>query len=327
MIDWLDELNRVLIATGQLRDGKGTARLASVIDLCKSTVIEGRKPDHEKSIEFARMLGMLTQTDNAISITEHGDTFLAFNRDSNYELSSEQKGFLMRSCFLHGRLRTETREVLLAFSPRIDNSDQLSWSVTDSSSFEALAWLPIHLEQLGLLDRTPDGWNVNAAFTATVSAFLGEGAGWSEEQLREYLQEKQAVGAIAENLMLEAESQRLKQAGHVLEATCVRNISKVRVNAGYDLESFDARAADLNYNRFIEVKGARTKKVRFFWSDNEMSIARKFGPRYWIYFQGGIDPRSGKASVQPRLFQDPARTLLGDPKFTKTPQGVIVEGA
>lgn len=326
MIDWLDELNRVLLATSQLQDGKGPARFASVIELCKSTVIEGRKPDHEKSMEFAGHLGMLRHAADGVSLTDQGQAFLGFNPDSRYELSFEQKGFLMRACFLHGSQRSHTREVLLAFAPRIDNADQLSWSATDSSPFDAPPWLPIHLEQLGLLERTADGWNVKAEFTATVSAFLEEGEGWSEEKFREYLEEKQAVGAIAESLMLDAESSRLRKAGHTLEATCVRNISKVRVNAGYDLESFDAKASDLNFNRFIEVKGARTKKVRFFWSENEMAVAKRLGTRYWIYFQGGIDTRTKTASVQPRLFQDPVNKLLADSRFSKTPQGVIIEG-
>lgn len=326
MIDWLDELNRVMLAASQLHHAGGPARQSAVLELCRSTVIEGRKPDHEKSADFACLLGMLHKTGDSLALTEHGQAFLGLNSDSRYELSVEQKGFLMRSCFLHGNLRENTREFLIAFSPRIDNPEQLSWSGTDSSPLKAPAWIPLHLEQVGLLERTPDGWNVHLEFTATVSAFLSEGKGWSEESLRQHLEEKLAVGALAEALMLQIETQRLRKAGHSLEATCVRNISKVRVSAGYDLESFDAKKTDLNYDRFIEVKGARSKKLKFFWSENEMQTAKRLGRQYWIYFQGGIDAQSKTASEPPRLFQDPINTLLTDSKFSKTPQGLIVEG-
>ena len=87
--------------------------------------------------------------------------------------------------------------------------------------------------------------------------------------------------------------------GHAVEAHCVRRISNVRVNAGYDIESFDGPSPPVAYDRFIEVKGAKSDKLRFFWSDNEIKVAKKLGKRYWIYFQGSVDVKNGVARDEP----------------------------
>src|SRR5262249_40770270 len=155
------------------------------------------------------------------------------------------------------------------------------WSEFDDTPLEGDGWLIGHLVQLGLLAPTEAGLVVNGEFAKTVAAFLEEGKGWTEEQFQSYFQEKQEIGDIAEDLTVTFDRHRLREPGHTVEAACVRRISRLRVNAGYDVESYDAASADVNYDRFIEVKGGRAIKLRFFWSENEMQIARKLGPNYW----------------------------------------------
>jgi hypothetical protein len=178
---------------------------------------------------------------------------------------------------------------------------------------------------LGLLEPRDDGWEVRADYTGTVAEFLAEGVGWSEEKFREVLKEKEEVGKLGENLVKAFEMRRLMKMGYAVEARCVRRISNVRVNAGYDIESFDSSSPTVAYNRFIEVKGARGREMRFFWTDNEIKIATKLGKRYWIYFQGAIDVKKGTARNEPILLHDPVNSILGNANFKTTPQGLIVE--
>ena len=83
----------------------------------------------------------------------------------------------------------------------------------DSSPFPD-EWTVNHLSQLGLVTRRTDGWEVSAEYTKTVSSFLDEGEGWSEEKFREYLKEKEEVGKLGEVLVKEFERQRLLSLGH-----------------------------------------------------------------------------------------------------------------
>lgn len=323
MIDKLAELNRVLLAVNELRDADGAANVDAVIEHCKGTVIEARIPKHEVSISFAEQVGLLVTDGALIRLTSDGAGFIEFNPTGQYDLSDEQKRVLLRTCYLHGPLREQARNILKEFSPALEG-DALRWSLYDSSPFPD-EWTAEHLSQLGLLQRHEDGWEVTADYTRTVVIFLEEGEGWSEEKFREYLKEKEEVGKLGENLVRVFEMRRLEKMGHAVEARCVRRISGLRVNAGYDIESFDSSSPTVVYDRFIEVKGARGRQMRFFWSENEIQVAKRLGGRYWIYFQGAIDAANGVARDEPVMLHDPAKSILQGGQFKTTPQGLIVE--
>lgn len=323
MIEKLAELNRVLVAVNELRDADGVATIEMVIEYCKGTVIEARIPEHRLSIEFAGQIGLLLINGNAIRLTEEGLGLIELNPSSQYDLSEEQKRVLLRTCYLHGALREDAMVVLKLFSSGL-GTDMFRWSPYDSPPLPN-EWTVEHLSQLDLLQRRDDGWEVRADYTKTVAEFLGEGAGWSEESFREYLREKEEVGKLGENLVKAYEVHRLMDLGHSVEARCVRRISNLRVNAGYDIESFDSSSPAMAYDRFIEVKSARSRQMKFFWSENEIKIATKLGKRYWIYFQGGIDVSKGIARDEPIMLHDPVNSILKSAQFKTTPQGLIVE--
>lgn len=298
----------------------------AVIRHCEGTVIEGRMPDHEASIEYAAQIGLLEIRGKHVSITEEGSAFLELNPGKLYDLSDGQKRFLLRACYLHGPFREDCLKVLSNFSASYSKGTY-RWSWVDSPALEGGEFLLEQLRELGLVAREEYWYEVNAEFVDTIATFLAEGKGFTEERFLEYLREKEEIGKIAESLVLESEAQRLRKAGHVAEAMSIRSISRLRVNAGYDIESFDGRSLGVSYDRFIEVKGAKGSKVHFFWSDNEIKVAEELGNKYWIYFQGGIDVDSMKAKNKLLTFQDPVETILNDAKFTKTPHGIIIEAA
>jgi len=325
MIEKLAELNRVLLAINELGDADGTASIDAVIEHCKGTVIEARMPKHEISISFAEQIGMLVTNGREIRLTEEGAGFIELNPVSQYDLSEEQKRVLLRTCYLHGPLREQARNILREFSPAL-GGDALRWSLYDSSPFQD-EWAAEHMSEMGLLQRREDGWEVSADYTRTVAVFLEEGEGWSEEKLKEYLKEKEEVGKLGENLVKTFEMRRLTNRGHAVEARCVRRISNLRVNAGYDIESFDGPSLTVAYDRFIEVKGSKGRQMRFFWSENEIRVAKRLGERYWIYFQGAINVEKGIAHNEPIMLRDPATTILLGGQFKTTPHGLIVESA
>ena len=324
MISKVDELNRVLIAAVNIGGFDAPVPTEIVIEQCSSTVIEGRMPNHEQTISFSHQLGFVERTGDKLVVTHSGKSLLDLNPGRHYDLSDEQKKVILRTCYLHGPLRSATYRLLHAFSPAY-REETFRWSDADNAPLGTEPWLTDHLLQLGLLSGDERSLIVRSEYAKTIAVFLEEGKGWSEEQFQEYLREKQEIGDLAETLVLNFERQRLDSLGCVVEPKCVRRISKVMVNAGYDIESYDSFSEDVNYDRFIEVKGSRAANLRFFWTRNEMEVAKELGAQYWIYFQGGVDAKQGIAKNKPLMFQNPLEGLFNDEIFTKNPQGLIVE--
>ncbi len=55
----------------------------------------------------------------------------------------------------------------------------------------------------------------------------------------------------------------------------MRRISTLDAGAGFDIESFDGTSDDVSPNRFIEVKATTGDEIRFYWSSNEMNVAKR----------------------------------------------------
>jgi hypothetical protein len=323
--DSASELNRILLAVNALKDNKKSAYVRAVVRSCRETVIDSTLPNHDSNIAFTTQLGFLSRKNKKVALTPEGESFLEFNPDGLYELTEDQKRLLLRNCYLHGALRTVTFRVMKRFSAQYEKANTFRWSPYDGDPMGEDEWMLRHLEELGLISQQRHYFEVQAEYVTTVGSFLSEGKGWSEEELREYLEQKKEVGDVAEDLILTFEIDRLRKLGCEVECRCVRRISKVRVNAGYDLESFNGKSKDLNFDRVIEVKGSAEKGLRFFWSNNEIEVAKSLGDKYWIYYLGGVNRKAKAATEKPIQIQNPVKAILEKKDFKTTPQGVIVE--
>lgn len=319
------ELNRILIALNEVMEEDGMADYSNVLKQCESIVIDGRLPDTKLSVDFALAIALIQKKGRKLILTDNGRYFLELNPEKLFELSSEQKRLLIRICYLHGFFRSTTLELLKSFVPYYEENT-FKLSIADSHLTEEHKTIVEHLVQLQLLVRIDVTLEVNSQYVDTVASFISEGKGWSEESAEKYYKERKEVGDIAEKLILEFEKNRLKKMGCGVESVSIRQVSKLRVNAGYDIDSFNGKTPNLNYDRFIEVKGAKDSKFKIYWTDNEIRIAKKLANKYWIYFQGGIDTKTKTAKNTPILIQNPAELILKSPDFTKTPQGIIIEG-
>lgn len=327
MIARLAELNRVLIVLHELKDQRGRTRVGAVVRQCASTAIEGQLPDHEQTIAFAQQIGFLERHGESLTLTEAGAVFLSFNAQSAYDLTVDQQRLLIRTVYLSGVFRRDVLSVVRAFAPAFSR-ETYRWSPIDGAPLEGDGERILgHLRELGAVVHEGGAFEIAAAYVDAVAALIAEGKGWTEEAFEEFLRERREVGNLAEDLVLRLEQERLRAAGCEVEAQCVRRVSKLKVDAGYDIESFHATSRGLHYDRFIEVKGSKGAEVRFIWSENERKVAEELGARYWIYFQGGIDVKAAKARNKVLTFQDPVTSILRDARFTVTQHDVIVRGA
>ena len=106
----------------------------------------------------------------------------------------------------------------------------------------------------------------------------------SEEDLYKILEIQRRIGKEAEEATVEWERKRLRDLGvkeSVLDRICRK--SKIEVDAGYDIDSFDNAKIGMNFDRFIEVKATTGGNPEFYWSENEIEKAKELGDRYFIY--------------------------------------------
>lgn len=324
MIQHIAELNRVLIAVNTLLfDGKGVKK-SEVVKICESYSIEGRFPDHDQTLQFSVLLGFLMPNGKTkVDLTEQGQIFLSFNPSQIYDLLDDQKEYLIRGFFLDGVFQKRVKQCLRCFEES-EEKETFIWSEIDGKPFGSDFWIVSHLEQLDMVIKVKGGYQVKKQYAQTVATFINEPKGYSEAELLKWLEEKKILGNAAEKLVFEFEKDRLTHLGYIVEAKCVKAVGKLKTNAGYDIESFNGKSKGMLFDRFIEVKGSGDPKLRFVWSQNEISIAKKLGDKYWIYYQGGIDKKTGTSSYKPIMIQDPFNSLDNDLRFTQTPNGMIV---
>lgn len=325
MIPRVEELNHLLAVVKLLNGAESDIPIEFVIEQCRGTVYGGLLPDHQQTLNFATYLGLLQTTDSRTQLSESGTTFLALNREQTYDLTDAQVRYLVRKHYLDGALKVVCRELFEAFS--LSHEDGLyRWSELDGPDLAVASWIVEHLCQLGVLERVKGGLQTALTYAELVSAFIDEPKGMSLDQLKELLKEKDDVGYVAERLVMEFEQNRLNEIGCNVEASCIRKISGIRVNAGYDIESFDAASEAMVFDRFIEVKGSRGSELRFFWTENELSIAKTLRDRYWIYFQGGINLASSSSKLVPILIQNPCEAIFKNENIQVMSHGLFVHG-
>ncbi len=91
--------------------------------------------------------------------------------------------------------------------------------------------------------------------------------------------ERDELGLMAEKAVVKYEKERLggKHAGEV-DHVATRNAA-----AGYDIRSITIEEGNRILPRYIEVKAVSPLSTRFFWTPNEISVARVLGRSYYLY--------------------------------------------
>jgi hypothetical protein len=324
MISNLNEVNRVLLALRQLSEDADQIPYSTLHEYLKGEVLAGRNPDFEPILDFAKHLDLISLHGRIVRLTNLGSECIDANPSDIYELQAPQCALLFRKCYLDGALRKAMKEFVKKLSPDAA-SGEIMWSAIDSEPLGEIEWLRDHLVQLGVLTATEHLFRVAPDYKETVSQFLDGGGDFTEQQMEISLREKRLLGSIAESFVFNFEKKRLLSLGHKLESACVQQISKLRVNAGFDVSSFDGASKGLAHNRFIEVKGSGKTTVRFVWTRNEMQKASDLGDKYWIYFVGGIERNNNLVTREPVMLQNP-HAILKPNDFRVQPEGMLVEG-
>lgn len=95
--------------------------------------------------------------------------------------------------------------------------------------------------------------------------------------------DKDEIGLMAEDAVIEFEIARLTDIP--IEKSEIEHTSQKNVLAGYDIKSFENHLDENSsrIERYIEVKAVSVQDYKFFWSKNEIEIAKIFGEKYFLY--------------------------------------------
>jgi hypothetical protein len=137
-----------------------------------------------------------------------------------------------------------------------------------------------------------------------------------EKQLEREQEDLKKIGTFAEKVVEKEEKKELEKAGLYEEARRVKIISSEDAKAGYDIESFGKEGEERGKQIFIEVKSSANLQTNFFWTENEVTVARKEGEKYWLYFVRGVDWEK-KTWLPPIQKIKNAMKIFEDPQFNK----------
>lgn len=129
----------------------------------------------------------------------------------------------------------------------------------------------------------------------------------SPNAIAKKLSQRNELGNAAENAVLEYERKRVGP-----ELACeVKHLAPSHPAAGYDIRSVTVGDRPASEPRYIEVKAVSSDTPCFFWSRNEVEVAKVLGPFYYLYLvpvraQGDFD------IARMIVISNPRSAVLGD---------------
>lgn len=138
------------------------------------------------------------------------------------------------------------------------------------------------------------------------------------KQLRSRLEADAIAGAKAESFVLKYERCRIRNP--VLQRQ-IKQISEIDVRAGYDIISYENDESTF-YNRFIEVK-AIPQRPSFFWSKNELEVAKLQGEKYFLYL---VDlSKVEDEGYCPQIISNPAQSIMKSLDWLVEPESYHIQ--
>lgn len=131
----------------------------------------------------------------------------------------------------------------------------------------------------------------------------------SPNQLHSIQAQQQENGLLGERYVYDYEIIRTKR------DSGIEWVANYDTAAGFDIMSFETETSTL-HDRFIEVKAFSGKTPYFYWSINEMNVAKTKGGRYFLYLVNLDEVNNPKYS--PIIIKNPVIEVLNNNEWNKT---------
>jgi len=303
----LNFFNKVLIAFEDLSPDGTDCFVDSLIDHCKSVAFGGIRGEYESILDHCKYCGLISVRNNKINLSTLGHRFLKANSERYFEITEAQKQLIAERIVFKGAWSQNARELFEHFN--VNHSNFIYEYSTIDTVLPVNQNSTIHLFKfLGIINEDEFIIKVDKKYSGLVYELIADRKVLSEQQLEKILLENRKLGVQAENAVVEFEKKRLNKLGKSFQAEFVKRISPFNTAAGYDIESFDGITDDIFPNRFIEVKATQQDEIRFYWSSNEMKVAKKKKNSYWIYMMKEFNEASPSDTI-PIMIQNPENQI------------------
>jgi len=303
----LNFFNKVLISLSELTPVGDSCAIDSLINQCKSTVFGGRRGEYDSVLSHCEYTGLVKIKNKKVIISTLGQKFLNANRERYFEINESQKQLISERIVFLGAWSHHARELFNSFSLN-QITETYEASILDTSLSKNQNASIHFFTYLGILQEDKFVIKVEKKYSELVYQLTADGKAISEQQLEKILMENRKLGAKAENIVVEFEKRRLIKLGKPAQAELVKRISTINTAAGYDVESFDGTTDEIFPNRFIEVKATTGDLLHFYWSINEMNVAKKKKNLYWIYMMTSFKEDKPYDTI-PILIQNPGHNI------------------
>jgi len=259
--------------------------------------------NYPNQIKFCEKIGLIKKENRYFHLTDSGKEFydiIPLEPGSNVgtklvgNKTAEQKQFFQK------KIEKGMLEMYYADSIVDENFDEGDIKLTfQKSEFEKIdKELSEFLVDVGFVNEQTNSYEVVESGNRIIASKTRK-TKITDYQFEKRLAKERKIGRIAENMTVEREKERVSKKFPGLE-TGIKRVSddkKYGISAGYDVISYNGEKITIKHDRFIEVKGTSGSKPIFFWSENEISVAKNLGEQYWLYVwinvkeEGGVMPK------------------------------------
>lgn len=251
-----------------------------VEDCVKRTPHIGENKSFDTILSYCKGLNIIKENEDRLTITAIGEKIISLmpvvDNAMKIDPNIHQREFVI-GLFTKTEFKKSLKQIF--DSVKKDYTKKPTVFYFNKNQFHVHGDEIIFLLELGFIVEKNSRYEIaeiyNSIFVSCITNF-------TKEELLELQKAQDKVGKRGEELSIEWEKNRLKDAGREDLAILVADVSD-DLTLGYDIESFNENNEDYRFDKKIEVKASSTEK-RFFWSENEVKSAEKFGDNFWVYF-------------------------------------------
>jgi hypothetical protein len=226
------------------------------------------------------------------------------NGNAYSDENSEQMNFLKEEFWNTEKILDDFKKMLKYFFEYNSHADMKCVIMIKTSTGEittppsndklfADRFTEAYLEEIGIFERKDEINNRTGDvetvlycknFAKEVSKIRNNVKEVTEEELAKKIAENKEIGNEGEEEVLKTEREKFREEGRIDLSMTIKQESVTNAYAGYDIKSYEDKNSKLiEYDKLIEVKTTRSTSPRFFWSSNEIKVAKREGEKYWIY--------------------------------------------
>lgn len=301
------ELANVCAIFPSLRTGHISSRnLKKIVQ--DSILIDSNNPA-EIIIEESLNSGLLNFKSGLFLLTKKGKIISKRHTNPGCQLSDQTKEAFIKNVFLD---EGSNNWCCSQFVSELKVDTMLNTFIYDRNSNalkEDIKWLII-LSDVDLIDVDKEKALINKKYLGIINEKLLSIRNPIHFKISRITEDNNQVGDFTEKLAIKYEMNRLLTGGFPSLAPLVQQISTVDLSAGFDILSFQGTGPKPDENIYIEVKGTKKDNFSFFWSNNEMNLAKEKTENYLIYGYTKVDIHN-KYADGPIIVKNPILNLEG----------------